>query len=257
MFKVFLAVLSLLLIGTSSAGTAADAPNSRLSDDIALMKSTVSILAAKDIAAVRARLDPKIGQVSDDTLRQMADVIGASEPISIETIWSTEAHGLQTGDGNSRIVLEYALTGRWVVVDAVVKTAAASKQFTRLYFTVDTLPLSELNAFHLFGKGPVQYLFLVGWIAVIGFTVLAMTAAFRRHTGWRRWGLVVLMPLGLTPTLAVNWNTAQIWILETANNAGVQVIPFLPFAGPWPCSAIPSFALRSSTFRLHSSPSAI
>jgi hypothetical protein len=122
------------------AALAADAPNSRLADDIALTKSAISLLAAKDFTAVRDRLDPKMGPISDETLQKMADVIGASEPISIETVWSTEAHSLETGDGGSRIMLEYGLTGKWVVVDAVVKTQAASKQFTRLYFNINAQP---------------------------------------------------------------------------------------------------------------------
>jgi predicted lysophospholipase L1 biosynthesis ABC-type transport system permease subunit len=173
-----------------------------------------------------------MGQISDDTLHQMSNAVGASEPISVETISSSGAHNLQTGDGNSRIVLEYGLSGRWVVADAVLRTQAASKRFTRLYFTVNTLPLREINAFHLLGKGPAQYLFLAGWIAVIAFTALAISAAFRRHTGWRRWALIFLMPLGLTPTVAVNWNTAQMWVLEAISNPAGHVIPL--FALRWP-----------------------
>jgi hypothetical protein len=42
------------------AALADDAP-SRLSDDIALTKATVSLLAAKDNAAFRDRLDPAMG----------------------------------------------------------------------------------------------------------------------------------------------------------------------------------------------------
>jgi hypothetical protein len=59
-----------------------------------------------------------------------------------------------------------------------------------------------------------------------------MTIAFRRHTGWRRWALVLLMPLGLTPTVAVNWNTAGMWVMEAAGNAAGQVIPILAFRYP-------------------------
>jgi hypothetical protein len=214
------------------AALAADAPNSRLSDDVALMKATLSSLAAGDTAVVRDRLAPAMGQVSDDTLRQMSELIGASEPTSIETIWSTETHDLETGDGTSRIVLEYGLSGKWVVVDAVVRTAGTSKQFHRLLFTPNALPLKELNAFHLFGKGPVQYLFLAGWMAAIIFTAWAIIIAFRRHTGWRRWVLIALMPLGLTPTLALNWNTAQLWILEAVSNSAGNVIPVFAFRYP-------------------------
>jgi len=214
------------------AALASDAPNPRLSEDIALTKATLSLLAAKDFAAVRDRLDPMMGQVPDDALGRMSDVIGTSEPLSVETISSTEAHNLQTGDGNSRIILEYELTGKWVVVDAVVRTQGASKRFTRLYFNVNTRPLRELNAFHIRGKRPMQYLFLACWIAVIALTALAIDLAFRRHTGWRRWALIVLMPLGLTPTAAVNWTTAQVWVLEAASNSAGYVIPF--FAVRWP-----------------------
>jgi hypothetical protein len=222
-----------LSAGVLTAGAlAAEAPNSRLSDDIALTKAVVSSLAAKDTAAVRGQLDPAMGQVADDKLLQMSDLIGASEPTSIETIWSAEGHNLQTGDGNSRILLEYALAGKWVVVDAVVKTEGSSKRFARLFLTSNTLPLRELNAFHLFGKGPVQYLFLAGWIATILLTGWAIIAAFKWHTGWRRWALIVLMPLGLTPTLAVNWNTAHVWVLEAVSNSAGQVIPFFALRYP-------------------------
>lgn len=211
---------------------AADAPDSRLADDVALTKATISLLASKDFAAVRDRLDPAMGEVSDDKLRQLSDLIGAGEPTSIETIWSTERHSLETGNGSSRVLLEYGLGGKWLVVDAAVKTEATSKRFYRLFLTSNTLPLRELNAFHLFGKGPVQYLFLACWVATIGLTVWAMTIAFRRHTGWRKWALIASMPLGLTPTVAVNWNTAQIWVLEATSNAAGQVIPIFAFRYP-------------------------
>ncbi len=211
---------------------AGDGLNSRISDDIALTKATVSLLVAKDTAAVRNRLDSAISQISDDTLRQMSDAIGASEPISITTIWSTGVQNFQTGDGSSRIVLEYQLTGKWVVVDAVVKTQAASKLLTRFYLTINTLPLRELNAFHLFGKGAVQYLFLAAWLAAITVTVLAIVIAFRQHRGWRRWVLILLMPLGLTPTLAVNWNTAAIRVLEAAGNSAGHFFPIIAFRYP-------------------------
>jgi hypothetical protein len=217
----------------AAAALADDAPGSRLSDDVALTKAAVASLAAKDFKAVRDRFDPAIGQVSDDTLGQMAGLMGTSEPVAIETIWSTETHNLQTGDGNSRIILEYKLAaGKWVVADAVVKTQGNSKRFTRLYLTANALPLSELNAFHLFGKGTAQYLFLAGWIAVIALTGWAMVLAFRRHVGWRRWALVFLMPLGLTPTVAMNWNTAHTWVLEAVSNAAGFSVPIFALRYP-------------------------
>jgi hypothetical protein len=214
------------------AAFADDAQDSRLSDDIELTKATVSLLAAKDFAAVRDRLDPAIGQASDEALRKMSELIGTSEPSAIETISAAERHNLQTGDGTSLILLEYKLTGQWVVVDAAVKTEAGSKRLPRLYLTANTLPLRELNAFHLFGKGALQYSFLAAWIATIALTGWAIIIAFRRHTGWRRWALIGLMPLGLTPTVAVNWNTAQVWVLEATSNSAGYVVPIIAIRYP-------------------------
>jgi len=217
----------------AAAALANDAPSSRLSDDIALTKATIVLLAAKDFAAVRDQFDPKMGQVSDDTLNQMSDVIGAKEPPAIETISSKETHDVRTGDGSSRIFLEYGLAAnKWVVVDAAIKTEGASKRFLRLFLTANTLPLKELNAFHLFGKGASQYLFLLAWIVVIALTALAMIIAFRQQTGWRRSGLVALMPLGLTPTVAMNWNSAHVWVLEATSNAAGFAVPIVSLRYP-------------------------
>jgi hypothetical protein len=222
----------LMLLFCIVPAMASAAPDGPLSDDVALTKATISSLAAKDFTAVRDRLDADIGQATDDRLGRMSDLIGGSEPVSIETISATGTRNLQTRDGNSRILLEYGLAGKWVVVDAVINTQAASKRFTRLYITTNNLPLRDLNAFHLFGSGPVQYLFLAGWLAVIALTALAMAIAFGRHTGWRRWALILSMPLGLTPTVAVNWNTAQIWVMEAISNSAGQVIPVFALRYP-------------------------
>jgi len=211
---------------------AADAPDSRLDDDIALTKTTISQLVAKDFAAVRARLDPAMGEVSDEQLRKMADLIGTAEPASVETAWSAENRNLKTGDGVSRMFLEYRLGKKWLVVDAAVKTEGLAKRFVRLYLNSNAQSLRELNAFRLFGKGAVQYLFLLGWIATFALTGWAMIAAFRRHTGWRRSALIALMPLGLTPTVAMNWNTAQIWVIGAVSNSAGEVIPVVGMRYP-------------------------
>jgi hypothetical protein len=226
-------VPSLCLLFWVTVALAADAPGSRLSDDIALTKATVSLLAAKDFKAVRDQFDSTIGQVSDETLGKMQGLIGSGERASTETIWSTETHSLQTGDGNSRVILEYKLAAsKWVVADAVVKTQGGAKHFTRLYLTANTLPLSELNAFHLFGKGQAQYAFLAAWIAVIALTARAIVLAFRRQSGWRKWALMIAMPLGLTPSVAMNWNTAHVWVLEAVSNAAGQSFPLVAFHYP-------------------------
>jgi hypothetical protein len=243
------------MLSWAVAALAVETPNPRLSDDIALTKATISSLAAKDFAAVRDQLDPKLPKLSDDTLRQMSDLMGPGKPLSVETVWSTETHNPQNEDGISRVLLEYALAGKWVVADAAVKTEGASKRFVRLYLFPNALPLKELNEFHLYGKGPLQYLFLAAWIAAIVLTGLAIIAAFRRHSGWRRWLFIVAMPFGLTPTVALNWNTAQMWVIEAVGNPAGHIIPvvaarypmalfsYTEMGTPYLCISAPLFAL--------------
>ena len=40
------------------------------------------------------------------------------------------------------------------------------------------------------------------------------------------------MPLGLTPTVAVNWNTAQIWVIGAVSNSAGEVIPVVGMRYP-------------------------
>ncbi len=190
------------------------------------------LLRAKNYGAIKERLDSAVGEVSDDRLRPLSDMFGASEPTSIETISISEGFKFKTGEGTSRILLEYGVGGKWVVVDAAVKTVGDEKRFVRLYLTLNPLPLRQLNAFHLFGKGWLQYLFLAGWMLIIALTAYAAYLAFRRNKGWRQWGLVLLMPLGLTPTVAINWNSGQLFIIEAVSNPAGYIIPI--FAVRWP-----------------------
>jgi hypothetical protein len=221
-----------IMLFSAGAVLAADAPASRLDDDVAMTKATVSLLAARDIAAVRSRLDPIVGPVSDDVLRKLSDMVAANEPTSIETIYADERRNLQTGDGSSRVLLEYAYPGKWVLVDVAIRSKDNQKHFFRLFLTPNGVPLREANRFYFFGKGPAQYLFLAAWLAAIALVGWAIKIAFRRHTGWRRWVLIAAMPLGLTPTLAMNWNTAEMWVTEAINNPAGRAIPI--FAVRWP-----------------------
>jgi hypothetical protein len=157
--------------------------------------------------------------------------------------------------------LEYQIGLRWVVADVVVKTENNIKRVSGLYFSTNSQPLRELSVFHLSGKGFAQYAFLAGWIGIIGLTGWAMVLAFRRHSGWWRWALMIAMPLGLGPAVAMNWNNAAFWILGGPS----QTVPFLFIRSlaedsPWhgsKCSEVPRWAHQFSTCPHRSSPSGI
>jgi hypothetical protein len=235
-FKTAAAILltGLSLTVCASLAIAEEAPNGRLSDDLALARSTISLLQTGDLTTVRGRFDPWVlGAGADDSLRRMSDALGHDEPTSMHVVSAKETHDVQSGDGSSRLLLEYQFGNKWIVADATVKTVGADKRLTGLHFTVNALPLSELNAFRLVGKGPSQYLFLLSWLLTIALTGWAMYLALRRQSGWRRWLLVAMMPLGLTPAVAMNWNSAQIFILDEAfTNPAGSITPIFSIRYP-------------------------
>ena len=206
---------------------AADPTDPWLIADVAVAKATITLLQSRDFAAVRDRMHPTVGAVSDDVLRRMAGVI-AGDAKSVETISSKRRFNRDTGNGESQTILEYQIDSRWIVADVVIITENDIKRVSGLYFSVNSQPLRELGVFHLSGKGFVQYAFLASWIGIIGLTGCAMVLAFHRHSGWWRWALMIAMPLGLGPTVAMNWNNAAFLILGgPGKNNGVSFYPIL------------------------------
>jgi hypothetical protein len=245
-----------LLSACASSAIAEEMPNARLSDDLALVRSTISLLQTGDLTAVRGRFDPFVlGAGADDSLRRMSEGLGHDEPTSVHVVSAKETHDVQTGDGSSRILLEYQFGRKWIVADATVKTVGADQRLLGLHFTVNALPFSEMNAFHLVGKGASQYVFLLSWLLTIAVTGWATYLALRRHRGWRRWLLVAMMPLGLTPAMAMNWNSAQIFILEAVSNQAGTITPIFsirypmalfghtPTGAPYLCISAPLLAV--------------
>jgi hypothetical protein len=49
-----------------------EAVSGRLAEDVALTKATISLLQARNFRAIRERLNPAVGEVTDDRFRQMS-----------------------------------------------------------------------------------------------------------------------------------------------------------------------------------------
>jgi hypothetical protein len=224
--RVAAALMSILLAYVAPA-SAADPTDARLIADVAVAKATITLLQSRDFTALHERLDPSIGPLPDDVLARMADPI-AGEAKSVETISSKGRFDLASGNGESQTILEYQIDPHWVVANVVVKTENNIKRVSGLFFSINSQPLRELNVFRLSGKGFAQYAFLAGWIGVIGLTGCAMVLAFRRHSGWRRWALMIVMPLGIGPAAAMNWSNGAFWTLGGAvTNGTASFYPIL------------------------------
>jgi len=223
----FAAALVSFIFGYVAPAFAADPTDARLMADVAVAKATITLLQSRDFTAARDRFHPAIGPLPDDVLARMGDVV-AGETKSVETISSKGRFDLGPRNSESQTILEYQIGARWVVADVVIKTENDIKRISGLYFSVNSQPLRELNLFQLSGKRFAQYAFLAGWIGVIGLTGCAMVLAFRRHSGWRRWALMIAMPLGLGPAVAVNWSNGAFWMFGgTVTKGAATFVPIL------------------------------
>lgn len=204
---------------------AEDPTDARLMADVAVAKATITLLQSRDFTAARKQFHPSTGALSDDALAQMGSIV-AGEIKSVETISSKGRFDLGPGYSESQTILEYQIGSRWIVADVVIKTEINVKRVSGLFLTVNSLPLRELSPFRLSGRGFAEYAFLAGWIGIVGLTGYAMVLAFRRNSGWRRWALMIAMPIGVGPAVAMNLSNAAFWVLGGPETRGA--VSFYP-----------------------------
>ena len=217
---------------------AEDPTDARLTADVAVAKETIALLQSRDFTAARRQFHPSTGALSDDALAQMASIV-AGEVKSVETTSSKGRFDLGPGNSESQTILEYQIGSRWLVADVVIKTENNVKRVAGLFFTVNSLPFRELSPFRLSGRGFSEYAFLAGWIGIVGLTGYSMVLAFRRNSGWRRWALMIAMPIGVGPAVALNLSNAAFWVLGGSETRGaVSFYPVFSARFPMACFAM-------------------
>jgi hypothetical protein len=231
--RAIFTIAQMLIISAGFGPTfAADSTDPQLMADVSMARATIALLQSRDFTAFRRQFFPYAASLTDDVVAHMADTV-AGDAKSVETISSKGRFDLGPGNSESQIILEYQIGARWVAADVVITTENNIKRVSGLYFSVNSQPLRELNIFRLSGRGLAEYAFLVGWIVIVVLTGHAMVLAFRRHSGWRRWALIVAMPVGLGPGLAMNLSNGVFWMLGGPETRGA--VSFLPiFSGRFP-----------------------
>lgn len=222
------AALTLFTFAYIALAFAEDPTDARLIADVAVAKATITLLQSRDFTAARKQFHPNTGPLPDAALARMAEVV-AGEVKSVETISSRGKFDLGPGNSESQTILEYQIGSRWVVADVVIKTEDNIKRVSGLYFSVNSQPLRKLNAFRLSERGFAEYAFLAGWIGIVGLTGYAIVLAFRRQSGWRRWALMIAMPIGVGPAAAMNLSNAAFWVLGGPETRGAA--SFYPIVG--------------------------
>ncbi len=229
--RTFLLISLLLII----AGCDQDAMLKKLADpeDEAKARQTIGLLREQRFDELEAALDPSIrGPNIRDTLRQMAELIPAGEPVEVKLV------GMQISKSadhrTSNITYQYEFPDRWLLINVAV--LASGNQQTVVGFNVNQMQesLEQQTKFRLSSKTPLHYATAFLVLAAPILTLYALIACIRTKIARRKWLWIIFILFGFGQ-FSLNWTTGDWWVTPVA----VQLFSAsatAPLYGPWTLS---------------------
>ena len=224
----------LLLVLLSGCNRAAILQMIAPKEDEAVAQYYIGLLFAGDFGPIERDIDPTLqGSGMHGALLQAAHLLPGGEPESVKLV------GFKTFRGNdlyqTDLTYEYQFSEKWLLIN--LATQKKGNVFTIIGLRVTPIPdsLERLNRFTLYGKRPLQYLFLV-WAAATPLFIFYCLILFirdnvRDNPLKRRWLWILFILFGCCE-LSLNWTTGQFAFTPTA----VQLFGLSGFAapyGPW------------------------
>jgi hypothetical protein len=167
-------------------------------------------------------------------LRSLSAGLPSGTPASVKVVGAYANE--RWGSGKARqttynLSYEYQFDHRWLLANVVLVNMGDRTEIVGMRAEAHDQSLEQINAFSLAGKGPLQWLFLLGVIAMPLFCLFALVTCLRtpmrRHKVW--WALFTLVGV---VTVSMNWSTGDV---------GFTLISFRLFSasgmaqlyGPW------------------------
>ncbi len=174
-------------------------------EEAALARELVAKIAARDFAAVEARLDSKL-KLTDlhANLEAMSDLLPDTEPKAVRTIG---AHTVASSSATTyNLTFEYEYPETWIVANVMLERRNEQLTLQSIYFTPYEQSLTTLNRFTFSGKGIAHYVVLVLVVAVPLFVIYALVACARTRIPKRKWLWLLFIAVGFVQ-LEFNWTT--------------------------------------------------
>ena len=177
-------------------------------------KSHVAKLQSRDFASLEDAMDDRLKQeLKRSTLSQMADLIPAGQPSSIELVEAKRTIG--GTDTTYYTAFEYLFGDKSVVISLTILEQNGARKIVAFYVTPQPAPLAEQNAFSLIGKSFAQYAVLAGAISALLVSLIALVKCARTKVMERKWLWVLGILVGFGK-ISINWQTGELEVLPVA-----------------------------------------
>jgi len=201
-------LLALAACGQKEASKLFEGPNADYG------KSLFSDLQAKNIDALREKMDPKVlATASADVFDKMADYFPQTAPLSVDVVGlnTTEFPGNKDVARQVNVSLQYSYDGKWLLATAVWReNAAGEKVILGMHVQPLAMSLKDANSFHLAGKSFKHYAVLAAAVAMAAFSIAVLIICIRTPMSRKRkalWCIGIIFGFG---QISLNWATGAI-----------------------------------------------
>jgi hypothetical protein len=177
-------------------------------------KSLFSDLQARNVKALRDRMDPKVlATVAPSVFDQMAAFFPPTPPRSVTVVGLNTTAFMGNKDTARRVTvsLQYEFENQWLLANTTWReTASGDKIIEAIGVQPLAKSLQEINSFELKGKGIAHYAILVLAIALPLFCVGVLIVCIRTPMPRKRkilWCLGILVGFG---QISFNWTSGAI-----------------------------------------------
>lgn len=213
MKRVLLAVLAVLCLALNACSQQALIDKMAPKTESSTAKAIVEQLRSGDIAAVKAKLDPRyLSPDIDSKLRALATVCPAGNPISVRIVGAHTSRFSKIGSPEQRTIFnmayEYQFQGSWVIADVLLRQQNGELTLEGLHATRTTESLEARNAFSLKDKTAVHWLVLALTVADVLLCLYAFVLCLRTPMARRKWLWALFTLFGVT-TLRFDWSSGH------------------------------------------------
>jgi hypothetical protein len=200
-------------------------------------KSLFSDLQARNVKALRERMDPKVlATAAPSVFDQMAAFFPPTPPHSVTVVGLNTIESMGNKDTARRVnvSLQYEFENQWLLANATWReTVSGDKIIEAMNVQPLAKSLQEINGFELKGKGIANYVILVLAIALPFFCIAVLIVCIRTPMPRKRkilWCLGILVGFC---QIGLNWTTGAISVnplyLQLFAAGWVRPGPFAPY----------------------------
>jgi hypothetical protein len=177
-------------------------------DQDAAGRQYVEDIRDRNFTPLQKDLAPSV-QVPDAALMQLATFLNAGEAPKSVTIVT---RNVSTVDGVTRYDLgyQYEFVKDFRLIELNLTKTNGVIKITGLHTFEISLPLSQINAFHLKFKSQRFYIFLAGFVLMALFTLATAFACWRTPMKRSKWLWMIFILLGFGE-LAINWTSGVVY----------------------------------------------